>query len=68
MRERKYSVDERTYTLLEYGKEYLKKTYKETNGASIDPRTLTDEEIMSHGLEFLNERMMEDENVFEIKC
>ncbi|NOL36822.1 hypothetical protein [Bacillus safensis] len=67
MRERKYSVDERTYTLLEYGKEYLEKTYKETNGASIDPRTLTDEKIMSRGLEFLNERMMEDENVFEIK-
>ncbi|WP_064199024.1 hypothetical protein [Brevibacillus brevis] len=63
---KKYSVHGDIYTALEYGKFFLDKVYTETEGQSEDPKKMTDAEIEEWAIEFLAERMLEDEEVFEI--
>lgn len=42
------------------------KPIKESAGATQDPKNLTKEQIREIGLQTLEDRMMEDENVYEV--
>lgn len=55
----------KVYTLVEYGKLMLKKSYKESDGTTKNPYIMSKEEIEDFAIDLLKERMFEDEEVFE---
>ncbi|MCY8063867.1 hypothetical protein MOC76_16375 [Bacillus spizizenii] len=65
VKERKFSVHGKVYTLVEYGKHMLEKSYKESDGATKNPYIMSKEEIEDFAIDLLKERMFEDEEVFE---
>lgn len=62
---RTFIVDGTLFTTESYGKFILKKQYEESCGATQDPK-LTKQQIENFGLATLQERMMEDESVYEV--
>ncbi|MEC2403284.1 hypothetical protein ABES35_16590 [Bacillus subtilis] len=64
-KERKFSVHGKVYTLVEYGKHMLEKSYKESDGATKNPYIMSKEEIEDFAIDLIQERIFEDEEVFE---
>lgn len=62
---RKFSVHGKVYSLVEYGKLMLEKSYKESDRATKNPYTMSNKEIEDFAIDLLQERMFEDEEVFE---
>ncbi|MBU8716590.1 hypothetical protein [Bacillus subtilis] len=62
---RKFSVHGKIYTLAEYGLFMLEKSYQESDGVTKNPYIMSEKEIEDFAIDLLQERMFEDEEVFE---
>ncbi|MCK2000813.1 hypothetical protein MZM54_05345 [[Brevibacterium] frigoritolerans] len=63
---RTFNVDGTIFTEQSYGEFMINKQFEESAGATINPEELTKVQIREIGLQTLEDRMMEDENVYEI--
>lgn len=63
-----FLIDGEKFTQLKYGKFMLEKTFSESNGATLDPKSMTVKEISEWGLQFILEQMNEREDIKEIEC
>jgi len=64
---RTFSIHGKTYSLCEYGLFMLNKTYRESEGYTQNPAEMSKSEIEEWALELLEDRMLEDEEVYEMK-
>lgn len=63
---RTFNVDGTLFTDQSYGEFILNKQFEESAGTTINPEELTEEQIREIGLQTLQDRMFEDENVYEV--
>jgi len=63
---RSFYVEGTVYTALSYGEFMLTKQFNESDGATVNPSKLSSSEIEQIGLNILEERMTESEDVYPL--